>query len=120
MMDVRSAAFIDANEKLTCCAIVRTPVIDLPLRAVGTSVEGRYRILPGLYGAARWDHLGFSDVEGSAGRRDWDAAVTRIEAGIGYSLRRNILLKVAYQHNDRDGGRVPTLGIGAAQLVYWF
>jgi hypothetical protein len=100
--------------------IVRTPVIHLPLRAVGTSVEGRYRILPGLYGAARWDHLGFNDVQATAGRRDWDAAVTRIEAGVGYSLRRNILLKVAYQHNDRDGGRVPTLGIGAAQLVYWF
>jgi hypothetical protein len=53
-------------------------------------------------------------------RREWEAPVTRIEAGIGYSLQHNLLLKVAYQHNDRDGGRVPTLGITAAQLVYWF
>jgi len=100
--------------------LVRTPVIDLPLRAVATSIEGRYRVVPGLYGAMRWDHLGFSEIQGSTVRREWEAPVTRIEAGIGYSLMHNLLLKVAYQHNDRDGGRVPTLGITAAQLVYWF
>ena len=37
-----------------------SPAISGPLRAVATSVEGRYKIRPGLYVAARGDHLGFS------------------------------------------------------------
>src|SRR5262249_19305649 len=42
--------------------IVRTPELTLPLRSVSTMIEGRYKILPGLYAAARFDHLGFSDI----------------------------------------------------------
>ena len=42
-----------------------TPLLILPLRATSVSVEGRYKILPGLYAAARIDHLGFSDVVGA-------------------------------------------------------
>ncbi len=45
--------------------LVRTPKIDLPLRAVSTSIEGRYKIRPGLYVAARFDHLTFSKVTGA-------------------------------------------------------
>jgi hypothetical protein len=100
--------------------IVQSPAIDSPLRAVATYIEGRYRIWPGLYAAARWDHLGFSDIQGSAGLRSWEAPLTRVEAGVGYSVLRNVLLKVTYQHNDRDGGRVRTSQFGAVQLVYWF
>jgi hypothetical protein len=94
--------------------------IDLPLRAWSTAVEGRYKIRPGLFAAARLEHLDFSEVAGSAGPREWEAPVGRVEAGIGYSLQRNLLLKVSYQHNSRDGGRVPVLSLGAAQLVFWF
>ena len=32
-------------------------------------VEGRYKIRPGLYAAARFDHLGFSKVTGTPDRR---------------------------------------------------
>lgn len=99
---------------------VRSPFIDTPLRALGTSVEGRYKVRPGLYAAARWDHLGFSRVAGSAATRTWDAPVTRVEAGFGYMLDRNVILKGSYQRNVRDGGRVRALTIGAAQLVFFF
>ena len=92
----------------------------MPLSALATYVEGRYKIRPGLYAAARVDHLGFSEVTGSLGRETWDAPVTRIEIGGGYSILRNLLLKLSCQHNTRDGGRVTTLNLGAAQLVYWF
>ena len=34
------------------------PTIVAPLRALATSVEGRYKLRPGLYAAARFDHLG--------------------------------------------------------------
>ena len=50
----------------------------------------------------------------------WDAAVTRVELGLGYRLRRNVRLKGAWQYDWRDGGRVQREGHAAAQLAYWF
>jgi hypothetical protein len=99
---------------------VGAPVIDTPLRALGTYVEGRYKVRPGLYVAARADHLGFSKVTGSLGPQTWDAPVTRIEVGGGYSIQRNLLLKLSCQHNTRDGGRVTRSTLGVVQLQFWF
>ena len=48
------------------------------MQATSALIEGRYTILPGLYAAARLDHLGFSDITGSTGTREWDAPVTRV------------------------------------------
>src|SRR6185436_18878960 len=59
--------------------IVHQPALDLPLRAVSTSFEGRYKITPAFYAAARLDHLGFSDVVGTLVTAPWDAPVTRVE-----------------------------------------
>ena len=94
--------------------------IGSPLGAVATSIEGRYKVLPGLYGAARLDHLVFSSVTGSQGPQTWDAPVTRLELGGGYSLQRNLLLKLSYQLNWRDTERVPTENLVAAEVVFWF
>ena len=99
---------------------VQAPAIETSLQAIDTFVEGRYKIRPGLYAAARIDHLGFSDIAGAASRQSWEAPVTRLEVGGGYSIQRNLVLKVTYQHNTRDGGRVPRLNLGAAQVVFWF
>jgi hypothetical protein len=99
---------------------VGAPVIDTPLRALASYVEGRYKIRPGLYAAARLDHLGFSELTGTSVRATWDAPVTRLEVGGGYSVLRNLLVKVSGQHNTRDGGRVTHLNLMAAQIVYWF
>ena len=100
---------------------VRAPFLDLPLRAVSTSIEGRYKITPGLYAAARADWLGFSELVGTRATGPWDAPVTRVEIGGGYSLQRNLLLKASVQRNTRDGGRlVRRATLAAAQLVYWF
>lgn len=100
--------------------VVQIPAIELPLRAVSASLEGRYRISPGLYAAARFDHLGFSRINGSSGRDHWDAPVTRIEVGGGYSLQRNLVLKGSVQHNTREAGRNRSLVLGALQVVFWF
>lgn len=101
--------------------VVKAPVIADPLRAVSTSVEGRYKIMPGLYAAARVDRLGFSDLVGSTSTAPWDAPVTRVEIGTGYSIQRNLLLKISYQHNTRDGGVLQRVEhLGAAQIVFWF
>jgi hypothetical protein len=100
--------------------IVGLPGNELPLSALSTAVEGRYKIRPGLYAAARFDHLGFSEVTSDTRRQTWDAPVTRWEVGGGYSIQRNLLVKVEYQHNVRDGGRVTALSLGGMQIVYWF
>ncbi|HJZ75783.1 MAG TPA: hypothetical protein VKE51_28815 [Vicinamibacterales bacterium] len=92
-----------------------------PLGALATYVEGRYKLRPGLYIAARYDHLGFSDLEGTAAALPWDAPVTRVEVGGGYSLQRNLVLKLSYQRNVRDGGvLLQHASFISAQLVYWF
>jgi hypothetical protein len=98
----------------------RIPTLDDSVRSLSTSVEGRYKIRPGLYLAGRFDHLGFSDIAGSSGSAAWDAPVSRIEAGSGYSIERNLLLKISAQYDRRDGGRTRKAGMLAAQLVYWF
>lgn len=100
---------------------IREPRLDTPLRAMATSVEARYRIRPGLYAATRVDHMTFNEIVGSTGPVTWDAPLWQFEVGAGYSLQRDLLLKVVYQHNDRDGGgEIPVVSLGGAQLVYWF
>jgi hypothetical protein len=96
------------------------PLIDEPLRSAALSFEGKYKIAPGLYAAARIDHLGFSDLAGSAGVKTWEANVSRIEVGGGYSIQRNVTLKGSYQHNKRDTSFVPSANLVAAEVVFWF
>jgi hypothetical protein len=97
-----------------------SPALSQPLRALATSVEGRYKIRPGFYVAARVDHLGFNEIAGSAGSSTWDAPMSRIEAGGGYSIQRNLLMKISVQDNHRDGGRTRQSRLVAGQLVFWF
>jgi hypothetical protein len=98
----------------------RPPYLSDALTAVAIDGEVRYAIRPGLYAAARIGHLAFGTIEGSAGPASWDADVTRIETGLGYSLIRNLLVKVVYQYDRRDSTRSPSVNLGAAQLVVRF
>ena len=100
---------------------VKTPLLPKTLGALSNSFEGRYKLRPGLYAAARWDWLGFSEVVGTTETVPWDAPVKRLEIGVGYSLQRNLLLKVSYQHDRREGGKLkPVENFGATQLAFWF
>jgi hypothetical protein len=96
------------------------PTIGVPLGAFAISVEGRYKVHPRLYFAARHDHLGFTTVTGLTRAGSWDAPVARTELGAGFLARRNVQLKAAFQRNSRRGSRVSRLNIGAVQAVYWF
>jgi hypothetical protein len=96
------------------------PRLDESLSAMGVSIEGRYRIYPGLFVAARFDHLGFSEITGTSRRAEWDAPVSRIELGGGYSLQRNLQLRASWQHNTRPNTRVAVLNLGVVQLLFWF
>jgi hypothetical protein len=97
----------------------QVPTLAPNLEAMSAFVEGRYKILPGLFAAGRVDHLAFSQLSSPTSTRTWDAPVTRLETGIGYYLRRNLVAKGAYQHNWRDGGLVRSRGLFAVQLHYW-
>lgn len=91
-----------------------------PLGAIGSYVEGRYKLRPGLYVAARVDHLAFSDITGTAGTASWEAPVTRFEIGGGYSIQRNLIAKVSFQHDTRPAGRQHVTNLVAGQLLFWF
>ena len=95
--------------------VVSDPALASPLRARALMVEARYKVRPGLYVAGRADHLGFSRVRDTP----WDAPVRRLEAGAGYAVRRNVVLKAVYQHSRREGTPA-SLSALAGQLVAWF
>jgi hypothetical protein len=91
------------------------------LDALGAWVEARYRVTPRIVVAARFDRLGFSRVEaGPAFSPTWDARVRRYEVDGSYYLQRNLAVRLAVQHNDREGGRVTERTYIAGQLAYWF
>ena len=90
------------------------------LDALGSMLEMKYRLWPGLYAAGRVERLGFSDVATTLGPRAWDAPVTRLEVGGGWAVRRQLLLKAVWQRNRREGGRVRASDLGAVQVVAWF
>ncbi len=94
--------------------------IDARLGARASMIEGRYRLTPRLFAAARLDHLGFSTIRGTARTTTWEAPVTRWEAGGGYLVQRNAQIRLSIQRNTRDGGRVQEMTALAAQLLYWF
>jgi len=91
-----------------------------PVVAISSLIEGRVKIVPGLYAALRGDRLDFSTIRGAAGLVEWEAQTWRVEAGLGYSVTRNINVKASWQKNRRDGGRVRKDALLAAQVLYWF
>jgi hypothetical protein len=97
----------------------QVPTLTRRLDATSAFLEGRYKISPGVFVASRIDRLSFNELAASFETRSWDAPVTRLEAGVGYYIRRNLLAKGTYQHNWRDGGGVTSLGLFAAQLHFW-
>jgi hypothetical protein len=99
---------------------IATLHLDEPLIGTSLLVEARYKVAPGLYMAVRGDRLDYSRISGQRGWDTWEARVWRIETGAGYSVTRNIQLKGAWQHNDRDGGRVRRDSLLAGQVLYWF
>ena len=90
------------------------------LQALAVSMTGRYTLLPGIYAAARVEHLAFSRIAGTRRMVAWDAPVSRVEIGGGYYLQHNVVARVSWQHNSRDAGRTTQDSLVAAQLLYWF
>ena len=101
-----------------------SPVIAGPVSATSAFVESRYRLTPRFFAAARLDGLTFSRVRGqrlfSGAPTPWDAPVTRVEAGGGLYIQRNLVARAVVQRNWRAAGRVQNSTFFSAQLSYWF
>lgn len=103
------------------------PLIEGPLGATAAYVEGRYRLSPRYFVAARADRLTFSRIRGGAAYNGrllpWDAPVTRVEAGGGAYLHRYVILRAVIQHDRREE---PVRFVEtqrtymSAQLAFWF
>jgi len=64
----------------------------------GGYLEARVGLPAGAFAAGRWGVLKFGDVTDSTGAaRAWDQDVSRIEAGLGYRVRRGAIVKGVYQ-----------------------
>ena len=104
--------------------VIAAPYITDPVSARSGFVETRYRFTPRWFAAARLDSLRFSDVTGvrffNGQPTPWDAPVTRVEAGGGFYLQRNLIARAVVQRNWRDAGRVPNKTYLSGQLSYWF
>jgi hypothetical protein len=90
------------------------------LAATALLGEARYRLFPGVQVAARAERLSFDHMRTTSGSQRWEAPVNRFEVGTAYSITRNAIVKASWQRNTREGGRVRTATLGAAQVIYWF
>lgn len=98
-----------------------TPAASTNVAALGAWVEGRYRVTPRIVFSGRADRLSFSRLDvGPNLTPTWDANVWRLEAAAGVYLQRNLIARVAGQHNERDGGRVRERRYFSGQIAYWF
>jgi hypothetical protein len=99
---------------------VSTLVLPEPLVVTSKLLEGRVKLMPGLYVALRGERLDFNTVMGSTRAATWEANTYRIEGGAGYSVTRNVQVKGAWQRNRREGGRIRNDTLLTGQVLYWF
>jgi len=97
-----------------------SPQITDPLRVRSGYLEAKVRLFPRLYVAVRGDQMAFSSIAAPRGTEDWEADVSRLEYGIGYTIRRGLLVKASVLSNWREGGRVRRSNLGAVQALFWF
>ena len=70
------------------------------LDTYGYYLEGKYALPVGAWMAGRWEVMRFGDLADSTGwSRPWDDDMTRIETGLGYRVRRDVVAKAVYQLN---------------------
>jgi hypothetical protein len=97
-----------------------TPRLTEPLTSRAGYLEARVRLIPRLYAAVRGDLMRFTSIQGTDGVEPWEADVSRLEYGAGFTIRRGLLLKASVLSNWRDGGRVRRSHLGSVQLLFWF
>jgi hypothetical protein len=98
-------------------------IVAQPLHVTSGYLEGRYRFRPRWQVAGAVDYISFSTISGTlngARPTTWDAPVQRVSANLGYRATSRIDVRIGWQMNWRDGGRVLARGYPALQLLAWF
>lgn len=76
-----------------------SPPIQDTLPASSFYAEVRYKLLPHLFIGGRYDELKFHEVNNEVKEKvRWDSNVRRVELGLGYSIIKNLTLKISYQN----------------------
>jgi len=83
----------------------------------GYYLEGKYTLLPRLYVALRVGGLRFGNVLLGADVRPWDYDVTEWEAGVGYFLDRDVVVKLVRRETRIQGGSMPKDNLTVLQLA---
>ena len=70
------------------------------LKSYGWYAEGKYTLLPGVYGAVRYEGLSFGKIDDGSGtgkRVGWEYRVRRWELGLGYYVTNEVIGKAVWQ-----------------------
>jgi hypothetical protein len=88
------------------------------VEALSGFVELRYKAMPRVWLAARWNQAWFERTPGL--RESWDRDLRRIDLGLGYRHDAHVQAKLEVSHADQAGGNTTGRYLAAAQLTIWF
>jgi len=95
-------------------------VIDYP-RDISYYLEVKYKFLPGLFGAVRYNGIYFNKISYSSGEKDkWDYDVQRWQLGVGYAFSRRLEVRAEYMINRTIGPYDPPDNLFALQWTWRF
>jgi hypothetical protein len=84
-------------------------------------IEAKYKFLPQLFGALRWNQQLFANVrDGEGGRAPWGDDAWRVDAAVGYRFTPHTQLKLQYDLGRNDSGRSGFGHMIAAQFTLRF
>lgn len=93
---------------------------DAKLSVIGYYAEAKYTWFPRFYTAARVSGLRFSELYFDGVKRRWDHDMFEVEAGIGYYLDRNTLVKLVRRETRTLGVTDPHDDLTAIQFAVAF
>lgn len=70
------------------------------LRTASCFIQGRWKVSPGFWLAARFGQMVANDANGDV---PWQPDVQRAEIGAGWRITQNLLLKTGYSYTHTDG-----------------
>jgi class 3 adenylate cyclase len=95
-------------------------VIEYP-RDISYYLEVKYKFLPGLFGAVRYNGIYFNKISYSNGEKDkWDYDVQRWQLGVGYAFSRRLEVRAEYMINRTIGPYDPADNLFALQWTWRF
>src|SRR5207244_2360508 len=76
--------------------------------ATGWYLESKYAFFPGFSAGVRFGEIFMSRIDdGAGGQTPWDRTTWRAEAGVGYFIYVNLLVKAEYEVNHTNGPNDP-------------